>query len=219
MIEKKTNVAKGPWTKQEDDKLLSIIRKYGPKEWVKIASIFESRCGKQCRERWHNHLRPDINKEPLTEWEEEYILKQQKKHGNKWSLIAKGLPGRTDNIVKNFYNSQRNRKGERKPRKKSKSSNTQYMPLANKTIEAPKVYMKQPFKQLTMNNTVNISPKNEKNLDVLADIATRCYYKYVDMKDLTNFEMQKYPKLAVLMYKKSENSAWINSKKIFFFYY
>lgn len=102
--------AKRPWTEEEDRCLMDAIQRYGPQRWPLIASFVQrGRAGKQCRERWFNHLCPQVKKGEWTEEEDRLIQEGVNELGTKWSEIVKRLPGRTDNAIKNRYNSQQRR--------------------------------------------------------------------------------------------------------------
>lgn len=111
---------KGPWTQHEDDTITRLVSELGANKWSLIAKQLPGRIGKQCRERWFNHLNPEINKDPWTEEEEEVLRQAHAKFGNKWALIAKYLTGRTDNAIKNHYNATQRRAATRKQGRKGK---------------------------------------------------------------------------------------------------
>ncbi|KAH9611854.1 hypothetical protein KSS87_019533 [Heliosperma pusillum] len=101
----KSGLKKGPWTPEEDQKLTDYIQEHGYGNWrtlPKNAGL--QRCGKSCRLRWTNYLRPDIKRGRFSFEEEESIIQLHSILGNKWSAIAARLPGRTDNEIKNYWN-------------------------------------------------------------------------------------------------------------------
>ncbi|MED6145417.1 hypothetical protein PIB30_025054 [Stylosanthes scabra] len=107
----KEHTNKGAWTKEEDERLINYIKLHGEGCWrslPKAAGLL--RCGKSCRLRWINYLRPDLKRGNFTEEEDELIINLHSLLGNKWSLIAARLPGRTDNEIKNYWNTHIKRK-------------------------------------------------------------------------------------------------------------
>ena len=103
-------VKKGPWSQVEDEMLVHLVATYGPEQWMEISKDHGSRNAKQCRERYHQNLKPTINRGPITAEEGVAIERLHAEKGPKWAEISRALGGRSDNQVKNWYNGQKNRR-------------------------------------------------------------------------------------------------------------
>jgi hypothetical protein len=95
---------KGSWTRQEDEVIMEFVKTNGTKKWQKLCDLLPGRIGKQCRERWRNHLDPAINHAPWTPEEDEQLIQLHREHGNAWVVIASRMRNRSDNAVKNRWN-------------------------------------------------------------------------------------------------------------------
>ncbi|KAE8700978.1 Transcription repressor MYB6 [Hibiscus syriacus] len=161
----KIGLHRGPWTPREDTLLVKYIQAHGEGHWrslPKKAGLL--RCGKSCRLRWMNYLRPDIKRGNITPDEDDLIIRLHSLLGNRWSLIAGRLPGRTDNEIKNYWNTHLSKRlltqgtdpnthkkllgpvmvqAVRKRRKSSSNSNKTKKPAEP---EKPKIHLPKPIR-------------------------------------------------------------------------
>ncbi|XP_004288854.1 PREDICTED: transcription factor MYB114-like [Fragaria vesca subsp. vesca] len=114
-MEEQTGLRKGAWTREEDNILRQCVAKHGEGKWHQIpAAAGLKRCRKSCRLRWLNYLKPDIKRGDFEDAEVDLIIRLHKLLGNRWSLIAGRLPGRTTNDVKNFWNMKQRQENPRR---------------------------------------------------------------------------------------------------------
>ncbi|MED6180179.1 Transcription factor MYB1 [Stylosanthes scabra] len=139
----KVGLHRGPWTPREDALLTQYIHSHGEGQWrslPKRAGLL--RCGKSCRLRWMNYLRPDIKRGNITPEEDDLIIRMHSLLGNRWSLIAGRLPGRTDNEIKNYWNTHLSKKllrNQQHPKKKKQKKGAE---KKEKTV----VYLPKPIR-------------------------------------------------------------------------
>ncbi|XP_076959598.1 transcription factor MYB14-like [Bidens hawaiensis] len=168
----KTNVKKGPWSHQEDRILVNYINQHGHPNWralPKLAGL--RRCGKSCRLRWTNYLRPDIKRGNYSKQEEETIMQLHKELGNRWAAIAARLPGRTDNEIKNVWHTNLKKRVKQKPNHNdAKEEKAGLSPVDTKTCS-----------QSSYNR---IDPPQTSSTDISSSSATTCTNDNLCMEEM-----------------------------------
>jgi Myb-like DNA-binding protein FlbD len=117
---------RGPWVQEEDNALLLLVRSQGPNNWVRISQHMHYRSPKQCRERYHQNLKPSLNHDPITAEEGVLIDRMVKEMGKRWAEIARRLGHRSDNAVKNWWNGSMNRRRRLHNQHNEQSSRPRY---------------------------------------------------------------------------------------------
>ncbi|XP_031262078.1 anthocyanin regulatory C1 protein-like [Pistacia vera] len=177
----KEGLNRGAWTASEDKILTEYIKAHGEGKWRNVPKKAGlKRCGKSCRLRWLNYLRPDIKRGNISRDEEELIIRLHKLLGNRWSLIAGRLPGRTDNEIKNYWNTNIGKRLQDHHQTNSPSSTTrrasyQYREKANFAVEK-----KSPSK--------SPSPKTDKDSNLIWTKASKCNKVVISPLEPQNFD-------------------------------
>ncbi|WOK97925.1 transcription factor RAX2 [Canna indica] len=153
----KANVKRGPWSPDEDAALKTYIQKHGTGgNWITLPhKAGLNRCGKSCRLRWLNYLRPDIKHGGFTDEEDNIICSLYDRLGSRWSVIASHLPGRTDNDVKNYWNT--------KLKRKLMSRAQQRVNLLQYSPSPPVQFLTVPFKSEPFNSCIDFSAPLQPN--------------------------------------------------------
>ena len=160
------NLVKGSWTRQEDETIIKYVKENGTRNWRNLCNLLPGRIGKQCRERWRNHLDPNINHSPWTEQEDELLISLHRKFGNKWVKIASIMKDRSDNAIKNRWNSTLKKK-EMTDGKLNSYNNDDNIKLE---LEKPEIDDQSPMSTPKLLTVISTSPFNDRRIGFFSPI-------------------------------------------------
>ncbi|KAI3670077.1 hypothetical protein L6452_41687 [Arctium lappa] len=188
---RKTLIVKGQWNSEEDRLLVQLVKQHGDSKWSRIAEKLPGRIAKQCRDRWQNHLRPDITKDAWSEEEDRVLIAIHKEVGNKWSEIARRMPGRSENTIKNHWNATKRRQLSSRKRGKPK-----YQSLLQEYIISVS------SSSSSSVNQINIKENNvKKSQMVSAPIAPlQTNFSYADVNGTSSSSLEEYSLGAMMGY-------------------
>ncbi|KAJ9183865.1 hypothetical protein P3X46_007667 [Hevea brasiliensis] len=211
----KANVKKGPWSPEEDATLKNYLQKHGTGgNWISLPrKAGLKRCGKSCRLRWLNYLRPDIKHGGFTEEEDNIICALYSSIGSRWSVIASRLPGRTDNDLKNYWNTKLKKKmlgGKITDAKRSSNINSSSDITINNSSDPSEQFSVSIPETETYNNPGNYSPCFSANCDTLPplmkmEMSFQQYYRdlqglILDQTQFPHSTFMKVPDLGTYRY-------------------
>ncbi|XP_009794813.1 uncharacterized protein LOC107771351 [Nicotiana tabacum] len=153
---------KGPWTAEEDRLLIEYVNLHGEGRWNFVARLVGlKRNGKSCRLRWVNYLRPDLKRGQITPYEEKIILELHAVWGNRWSTIARGLPGRTDNEIKNYWRTHFKKKVKKSSTENSEKAKARL--LKRQQFQPQQQQQQKLNDQIDMKRVMSLFEENENN--------------------------------------------------------